>query len=82
MSSRAGADGADGAGERSEDLARPSGGRSIWSCGTFALRLQSVDHPKEPPDDTKALYLKLFEDRFGRWGMAKLGARKLLGMKI
>ena len=24
----------------------------------------------------------LFEDRFGRWGMAKLGVRKLLGMKI
>jgi len=37
---------------------------------------------RRPPDDTKALYLKLFEDRFRRWGMAKLGARKLLGMNI
>ncbi|MGA3077146.1 MAG: 4Fe-4S binding protein [Bryobacteraceae bacterium] len=54
----------------------------LTTCPSGALRLQSVDHPKEPPDDTKALYLKLFEDRFGRWGMAKLGARKLLGMKI
>jgi len=54
----------------------------LTTCPSGALRLQSVDHPKEPPDDIKALYLKLFEDRFGRWGMAKLGARKLLGMKI
>ena len=54
----------------------------LSTCPSGALRLQPVDHPKEPPDDTKALYLKLFEDRFGRWGMAKLGARKLLGMKI
>ena len=54
----------------------------LSTCPSGALRLESVEHPKEPPDDTKALYLKLFEDRFGRWGMAKLGARKLLGMKI
>jgi len=54
----------------------------LTTCPSGALRLESVDHPTEPPDDTKALYLKLFEERFGRWGMAKLGARKLLGMKI
>jgi electron transport complex protein RnfB len=54
----------------------------LTTCPSGALQLQAVDHPKEPPNDTKALYLKLFEDRFGRWGMAKLGARKLLGMKI
>ena len=54
----------------------------VSSCPSGALRLEALDHPKDPPDDTKALYLKMFEDRFGRWGMAKLGARKLLGMKI
>ncbi len=54
----------------------------LTTCPSGALRLEAVDRPKEPPDDAKALYLKLFEDRFGRWGMAKLGARKLLGMKI
>ena len=52
----------------------------LATCPSGALRLEAVDRPKEPPDDTKALYLKLFEDRFGRWGMAKLGARKALGM--
>ena len=54
----------------------------IGTCPSGALRLEAVDRPKEPPDNTKALYLKLFEDRYGRWGMAKLGARKLLGMKF
>ena len=54
----------------------------VTTCPSGALRLRAVDRPKVPPDDTKALYLKLFEDRVGRWGMAKLGARKLLGMKI
>ena len=54
----------------------------LTTCPSGALRLHTVDRPNEPPDDTKALYLRLFEDRFGRWGMAKLGARKLLGMKI
>jgi NAD-dependent dihydropyrimidine dehydrogenase PreA subunit len=54
----------------------------LTTCPSGALRLEAVERPKEPPDDVKALYLKLFEDRFGRWGMARLGARKLLGMKI
>jgi Fe-S-cluster-containing hydrogenase component 2 len=54
----------------------------ISTCPSGALRLEAVEHPKEPPDDTKALYLKMFEDRFGRWGMAKLGIRRMLGMKI
>ena len=54
----------------------------ITACPSGALRLGAVDRPKAPPEDVKALYLKLFEDRFGRWGMAKLGARKLLGMKV
>lgn len=54
----------------------------LTTCPSGALRLQAVEHPQEPPDDTKALYLKLFKDRFGQWGMTKLGVRKLLGMKI
>jgi ferredoxin len=54
----------------------------ITACPSGALRLGAVDRPKAPPEDVKALYLKLFEDRFGRWGLAKLGARKLLGMKV
>ena len=54
----------------------------VSTCPSGALRLEALDHPKDPPDDTKALYLRMFEDRFGRWGMAKLGVRKLLGLKI
>jgi hypothetical protein len=51
-------------------------------CIGRALRLEAVEHPTGPPDDTKALYLKLFQERFGRLGLTQLGARKLLGMKI
>jgi hypothetical protein len=38
--------------------------------------------PKVPPDDTRALYLRLLQERYGAWGMAKLAGRKLLGMKF
>ena len=37
---------------------------------------------KVPPDDTKALYMRLLQERYGPWGMAKLAGRKLLGMKF
>jgi ferredoxin len=54
----------------------------ITACPSGAMRLEAIARPNVPPDDTKALYLQLFEERFGRWGLAKLGARKLLGMKV
>jgi len=54
----------------------------LSTCPSGALRLEAVENPKDPPDDTKALYLKMFEDRFGRLGLAQLGARALLGMKV
>jgi hypothetical protein len=47
-----------------------------------ALRLEPNEKPRIPPDDTQALYLKIFQDRFGPWGMAKIGMRKMLGLKI
>ena len=34
------------------------------------------------PDDTKMLYLKLLQDRYGPWGMIKLAAKQKMGMKI
>ena len=40
----------------------------LSTCPSGALRLEALDHPNIPPDDTKALYLKMFEDRFGRLG--------------
>jgi hypothetical protein len=46
------------------------------------LRLEPNENSRIPPDDTQALYLKIFQDRYGPWGMAKIGMRKMLGLKI
>jgi Fe-S-cluster-containing hydrogenase component 2 len=54
----------------------------IPTCPSEALRLEAKEVRKEPPDDSKALFLKLMQERYGPWGMAKLGARKALGMKF
>jgi len=54
----------------------------VTTCPSGALRLEPNDKPRIPPDDTKTLYLKMLQDRFGPWGMAKIGMRKLLGLKI
>lgn len=54
----------------------------VSTCPSGALQLLPNDQPKLPPDDTKALYLRMFQDRYGPWGMAKLAIRLKLGMKI
>jgi ferredoxin len=54
----------------------------VSTCPSGAMRLEPVSPPRIPPDDTKALYLQMFRDRFGAVGMAKLGARVALGKKI
>ncbi len=54
----------------------------VSTCPSGAMRLEPNDQPKLPPDDTKALYMRMLEDRYGPAGMAKIGARRLLGMKI
>jgi electron transport complex protein RnfB len=57
-------------------------GLCVTTCPSGALRLVESTRRKEPPDDTKALYLQLLQERYGAWGMAKLAGRKLLGMKF
>jgi formate hydrogenlyase subunit 6/NADH:ubiquinone oxidoreductase subunit I len=54
----------------------------VTTCPSGALRLEPNEKPRLPPDDTKALYMQMLQDRFGPWGMAKLGMRKMLGLKI
>jgi len=57
-------------------------GLCVTTCPSGALRLEPVEKPRIPPDDTKTLYVRMLQDRFGPWGMAKLGMRKMLGLKI
>jgi ferredoxin len=54
----------------------------VTTCPSGALRLEPVDRPVVPPDDTKALYLKMLKDRYGALGVLKLGVRAALGMKV
>ena len=74
---------AEGSGKPRVDDGRCIGcGLCVTTCPTEALRLVERDVRKVPPDDTKALYIKLLEERYGKWGLAKVGARRLLGMKF
>jgi hypothetical protein len=54
----------------------------VTTCPSGALRLKPNEKPRIPPDDTKTLYLRMWQDRLGSWGMAKVGVRKMLGLKI
>jgi Pyruvate/2-oxoacid:ferredoxin oxidoreductase delta subunit len=54
----------------------------VTTCPSHAIRLQKKDTARVPPDNTKALYVQLLQERYGPAGMAKLAARKMLGMKI
>ena len=54
----------------------------LTTCPSGALRLEPIEKPGIPPDDTKALYIRMLQDRYGPWGMAKIGMRKMLGLKI
>ncbi len=70
-------------GKATIDLSRCIGcGLCVSTCPSDALRLEPNDRVKVPPDDTKALYLRMLQDRYGPWGMAKIGVRNLLGMKV
>jgi ferredoxin len=65
------------------DRARCIGcGLCVSTCPSGALRLLENPRRKVPPDDTRALYMQLLQERYGPLGMAKLAGRKLLGMKF
>ncbi|HZT28719.1 MAG TPA: 4Fe-4S binding protein [Bryobacteraceae bacterium] len=57
-------------------------GLCLSTCPSGALRMQTRERQNVPPRNTRALYLQLLQERYGSWGMAKLAARKMLGMKI
>ena len=54
----------------------------VTTCPSDAIRLEANEPVKTPPDDTKSLYMQMLQDRYGAWGMAKIGVRKMLGMKV
>jgi Na+-translocating ferredoxin:NAD+ oxidoreductase subunit B len=54
----------------------------MTTCPSGALKLKENEVRKTPPDDTRQLYMRILQERYGPWGTAKIAARKLLGMKI
>lgn len=57
-------------------------GLCLSTCPSGALRLEKKEAEKIPVDDTRALYKKLLQERFGPWGMARMLGRRMLGMKV
>ena len=54
----------------------------VTTCPSDAMHLEKREAGKVPPDDTRALYVKLLQERYGPWGTAKMVARNMLGRKI
>ncbi|MFB3776791.1 MAG: ATP-binding protein [Bryobacteraceae bacterium] len=54
----------------------------VTICPSGAMRLRKKDVQKVPPDDSKALYVKLLKERYGPLGAAKIVGRKLAGLKF
>ncbi len=57
-------------------------GLCVTTCPSGAMRLKEKAAPKTPPDDTKALYMKLLKERYGPIGVAGIVGRRLLGLKF
>jgi electron transport complex protein RnfB len=54
----------------------------VTTCPSGAMRFEPNDKPRVPPDDTKTLYMRMFQERYGPGGMVKAGVRKMLGMQV
>ncbi len=57
-------------------------GLCLTTCPSGALHLEPKPAPRVPPGDTQALYLKMLQERYGPWGMVKIGLRRKLGLKF
>lgn len=65
------------------DLSRCIGcGLCASTCPSGAMRLQPKQQQTTPPDDTEALYMKIFRERYGPLGTAAAVGRNLLGLKV
>jgi Pyruvate/2-oxoacid:ferredoxin oxidoreductase delta subunit len=57
-------------------------GLCLSTCQPGAMALAPTGKPQVPPNDTVALYMKLFQERFGAWGTAVAVAKSALGRKV
>jgi len=65
------------------DLARCIGcGLCASTCPSSAMRLEPNEKAKIPPDDTKALYIRLVRERYGPVALAGMFAKYKMGIKV
>lgn len=57
-------------------------GLCVSTCPSGALKLHRKDGKRPPPKDTRALYIRMFRDRYGMAGTAGAVAGHLLGRKF
>ncbi len=57
-------------------------GLCVTTCPSGAMHLKKKEGTKPPPKDMSALYMKLFQDRFGRVGATSAIAGHLVGRKF
>ncbi len=70
-------------GPSSVDLLRCIGcGLCVSTCPEEAIQLHEKEETRTPPRSQDALYMQILRERVGPLGMAKLAAKKALGMKI
>ena len=57
-------------------------GLCVSTCQPGAIALAQAARERVPPADTRALYAKIFQERFGKWGATVAVARSALGRKV
>jgi formate hydrogenlyase subunit 6/NADH:ubiquinone oxidoreductase subunit I len=57
-------------------------GLCVGTCPSGSITLTKKDRPRVPPKNTPALYMQLYRDRYGTFGLAKAAGKHLLGMKV
>jgi Fe-S-cluster-containing hydrogenase component 2 len=72
-----------GGGGTCVDEARCIGcGLCVTTCPSGAMQLTRKEARKAPPDDTRALYLRLLRERYGPLGVVNAVGRRMLGLKF
>ena len=70
-------------GETAVDHGRCIGcGACVGVCPSEALRLVEKERPAAPPESHAALYKKIFVERFGVLGTARMIGSALLGRRV
>jgi ferredoxin len=57
-------------------------GLCVTSCPTGAMKLRDLEGRRPPPENVRALYTQMYQERFGRAAAAVAVARHLLGKQI